>query len=718
MKEFALRPLVRWTAPRMPGRALALLMAFLMTLGGALGAAARPTEVSLSDLFPNERQAKTTVVINNVLERFHYREFQLSQTFATDALDEYFEALDPNRSFFLDRDIRRFRGSANKLNDDLVQGRVDVAFDIFRVYRMRVDDRVEFALRLLEQPFDFTKSESYQFDRTKAPWPKNETELDRLWRQRVKNDYLTLKLANKEDDEIRQQLRKRYEGVRRRIHQFDADDVFQTFINAYTQTLEPHTAYMSPSSSENFDISMRLSLEGIGAVLRADNEFTVIQRTIPGGPARQSGMVQTGDKIVGVAQGVDGDFEDVVGWRLQDVVDKIRGPKGSVVRLQLLPKTKIAGGGRMREVALVRNEIKLEDQAAKSRVIQGLENAPNLRIGVIEVPAFYRDFRAESAGQRDFRSTTRDVRKLVEELKAQNVDGIVIDLRGNGGGSLTEATSLTGLFITSGPVVQVKDSFGKIEVETDPDPEMVYSGPLAVIVDRNSASASEIFAAAIQDYGRGIVIGEPTFGKGTVQTLIDLNRYIPGRDIDLGRLRLTMAEFFRISGGSTQLKGVEPDIPFDLGYNSDNHGERALSNALPWGSIRPASYESSNDVDIDWLKSRSAARTARDKGFKMLARQGRLLTDIENRDLVSLREDERREESERRDQALKEEHAQFLRSQGVEPVDEDADQIDEEALEKQQDIFNAIQVDEAARILADLIQRLGNADRPRAVMRD
>lgn len=714
MKEFALRPTARWIATRLRGLSLAPIL--LLALG--LPAGAKPVDVNLSELFPNERQAKTTVVINMVLERFHYRDFQLSPAFASHALEQYFEALDPNRSFFLRRDIRRFLSSASKLDDDLAQGRVDVAFDIFRVYRMRVDNRVQFALELLKRDFDFSASEDYQFDRAEEPWPQSEAQLDELWRKRVKNDYLTLKLADKDDAEIREQLRERYEGIRRRVHQFDADDVFQTFVNAYTQSLEPHTAYMSPSNSENFDISMRLSLEGIGAVLRADNEYTVIQRTIPGGPARQSGMVHTGDKIVGVAQGVDGEFEDVVGWRLQDVVDKIRGPKGSVVRLQLLPKAEISGGGRLREISLVRNEIKLEDQAAKSYVIDGPENAPDLRIGVIEVPAFYRDFRAESSGTRDFRSTTRDVRKLVAKLKEQEVDGIVIDLRGNGGGSLTEATSLTGLFIKEGPVVQVKDSFGKIEVETDPDPELVYSGPLAVIVDRNSASASEIFAGAIQDYGRGIVIGEPTFGKGTVQTLIDLNRYVPGNDLDLGRLRLTMAEFFRVSGGSTQLKGVEPDIPFHLGHDSGDHGERSLDNPLPWGSIRPASYKRFNGVNLDWLKSRSAARTTRDPGFRMLVQQGQMLSEIDNRELISLREHERRQESKRRDKALKEERDNFLRGRGIEPIDEDADPIDEEALERQQEVIDAIQVDEAARILADLIKQRGDTRRPRAAMRD
>jgi len=680
-----------------------------------VAAPARTVEVGLSELFPDDRQARTTLVINKVLERFHYRDFSLSDDFAEAVMSNYFDDLDSGRLFFLQRDIDRFSRSANRLDDDIGKGNLDTAFDIFRVYRMRVDTRIEQALELLDRPFDFASPESYLFDREQAEWAATENELDETWRKRVKNDYLVLKLAEKDDDEIREQLRKRYEGIARRIHQFTPDDVYQAFVNSYTRTLEPHTSYMSPSTSENFDISMRLSLEGIGAVLRADNEYTVIQRTIPGGPARQSGQINTGDRIVGVAQGLDGDMEDVVGWRLQDVVDKIRGPKGSVVRLQMLPKSEGAGGG-LREVRLIRNEIKLEDQAAKSFVIDGPENAPDLRIGVIEVPAFYRDFRAESEGRRNFRSTTRDVRKLIAELEDEDVDGLVIDLRSNGGGSLAEATSLTGLFIEEGPVVQVKDSFGKIEIEEDPEPGVAYNGPLAVLVDRNSASASEIFAGAIQDYGRGIIIGEPTFGKGTVQTLIDLDRYVPGDMDDLGRLRLTMAEFFRVSGGSTQLKGIEPDIVFDFGLGDDEHGERSLENPLPWDRIRPARYARYRGVDLDDLKLRSATRIARDDGFRLLASQGRVLSEIESQREVSLRERERRAESNRRDAVLEEEKERFLRARGIDPVDEDADVVDEEALEAQQEVIDRIQTQEAARILADFISERSDANRPRAAM--
>ncbi len=694
----------------------AFLVALLLALpAGSLSA--KSQDVPISELVPNHRQQRTTIVINQALERFHYRKVSLDDDFAEQIFENYIEALDPNRSFFLQRDVDRFNRYMLRLDDDLTRGKLDTAFDIFRLYRQRVDERVKYAVSLLDEGFDFDRKENYRFDRSEASRAESRADLDEIWRKRVKNDWLGLRLSKKEEEEIPDLLRKRYEGIARRVRQFDSDDVYQAFVNAYTQSLEPHTSYMSPSTSENFDISMRLSLEGIGAVLRAETEYTVVQRTIAGGPAKQSGQIQSGDRIVGVAQGLDGTMEDVIGWRLQDVVDKIRGPKGSVVRLQILPKS-AASDGKTREVSIVRNEIKLEDQAAKSYVIDDMENAKGARIGVIEIPAFYRDFRAESKGKKDFRSTTRDVSALIADLKKEGVDGIVVDLRGNGGGSLTEATALTGLFIDEGPVVQVKDSFGKVEVETDPNPGIVYRGPLAVLVDRNSASASEIFAGAMQDYGRGIIIGEPTFGKGTVQTLIDLNRFVPGNDDDLGRLRLTMAEFFRISGGSTQLRGVVPDIEFPTAVNMDDHGERALDNPLPWARIDQADYARvSQGAKVDSLQKRSDRRIRRDDGFEMLTARDQVLREADDQTEVSLREEDRRIESKRRERILKDQRDDFLRSQGFEPVDDEADDVDDEALEKQQEIVARIQVDEAARILADAI-RLSTVGRPRAVMRD
>jgi carboxyl-terminal processing protease len=691
------------------------LFAAAFTVLFAASACARPEQVSASDLYPDPHQAKTTLVINKVLERYHYRKMTLDDKFAAEILKNYLSALDPNRSFFLQRDVTRFEGNARRLDENLKDGKLEIAFDIFRVYRTQVDERVSYALALLDKGFDFSEKETYQFDRSKASWAKNETELNDIWRKRVKNDFLSLRLADKDDAKIREQLRKRYEGLALRVDQFDRDDVFQTFANAYTEALEPHTSYMSPSTSENFDISMRLSLEGIGAVLRSDNEYTTVQRTIPGGPARESGLVHADDRIIGVAQGLDGAMEDVVGWRLQDVVDKIRGPKGSVVRLQLL-KPSSGSDSRPREVSLVRNEIKLEDQAAKSYLIEP-DQTGGTRIGVIEVPAFYRDFRAESDGEKDFRSTTRDVVGLIEGLKRKGVDGIVVDLRGNGGGSLAEATSLTGLFIDKGPVVQVKDAFGKVEVEEDPDPGIAYAGPLAVLVDRDSASASEIFAGAIQDYGRGLILGEPTFGKGTVQTLVDLNRYVPADQTDLGRLRLTMAEFFRISGGSTQLKGVVPDLQFPTAGDVSKHGERALENALPWGTIRPARYKTLGSNDVESLRRASSERIARDPGFQMLLARNRVLTELDEQKAVSLREQDRRVETKRREKVLEDDKNAFLRSHGITPVDPDAEHPDEEAVDKERDAIGRIQVNEAARVLADSV-RIGSAATPKAAMRD
>ncbi|MBV5307948.1 carboxy terminal-processing peptidase [Chromatium okenii] len=678
---------------------------------------ATPRPVPLSELFPGAGQTKSVVVINKVLERYHYRKVNLDDEFAQQVFEKYLEALDPSRAFFQAHDIERFETGSRRLAEQLRSGDLAIAFDVFRVYRMRVDERVAHALQLLKGQFDFNRTLFYEVDPKHKKWLNSEAELNELWRKRVMNDFLTLRLASKPDAEIRERLQKRYDGLARRIHQFKGDDIFQTFINAYTQTLEPHTSFMSPDTSVNFDISMKLSLEGIGAVLRGDNEYTVVQSTVAGGPARESGQIHSGDQIVGVGQGLDGAMEDVVGWRLEDVVDKIRGPKGSVVRLQLLSKAP-GTSNRTREITLVRNEIKLEDQAAKSFVVDQLANAPDTKIGVIEIPAFYRDFEGENAGNQNFRSTTRDVRQLIMELRAQGVSGIVIDLRGNGGGSLAEATSLTGLFIDTGPVVQVKDAFGKIEVEADTDPGAAYTGPLAVVVDRDSASASEIFAAAIQDHGRGLIIGEPTFGKGTVQTLIDLNRYVPGEHGDLGRLRLTMAEFFRINGGSTQLHGVTPDIEFPSASNLNEHGERSLDHALPWTQIKPADYHASKLTNLDQLRRQSAARIAQDSGFKMLTERSKMLHDIDTETEVSLRESQRRAENQQREQAFKTDRERYLRVRGITPVDENAEQIDEDALEVERKAIARIEIEEAARIVIDSILLERGAPAPQqAVMR-
>ncbi len=669
--------------------------------------------VPVSELHPTEEQQQTAHVIVKVIDKYHYKDVVLDDLMSKDILRRYFDALDPNRSFFLANDIRRFAIYEDKLDDYLSNARIEPAFEIFRTYRQRVGEAIGHAQDLLDGEFDFGVDETYQFEREDEPWPQTRTELNDLWRKRVKNDYLNLKLTDKPDAEIRKTLRARYARLENRVLQFDANDVFQTFINAYTLSLEPHTSYMSPSTSENFDISMSLSLEGIGAVLKDEDGYTVVQKTVIGGPAELSKLLYAGDRIIGVGQGLKGEIVDIVGWRLQDVVEQIRGPKGSVVRLQIVPK-----GGKSeadpQTITLVRNKIKLEEQAAKSYVIDDLDGMGKFKIGVIEVPTFYRDFAAESRGEEDFRSTTRDVRKLLNDLNQQGVAGIVIDLRENGGGSLSEATELTGLFIETGPVVQIKDAFGKVEVERDPDPDIAYNGPLAVLVDRNSASASEIFAGAIQDYKRGIIIGEPTFGKGTVQTLVDLGRFVPGRKQDLGRLRLTMAQFFRINGGSTQHRGVVPDILFPTASFSDDYGERSLDNALPWAQIEPANYQPRGKASIPRLMESHLDRISHDPGFEMLVDREKRFEDMDQRTEVSLLESARRAEWDKREQERLLHKNRFRISQGLDMIklDHESNAADEDETEESE-ATHRIELNEAARILVDSIR----LQAPVAVMR-
>jgi len=683
-------------------------------INGALGACllwagsthAMVTDVPLADLQPDPAHRQATLIITKVVDRFHYRKVPLDDALSADILDRYLRSLDPNRSFFTAADVAEFGRYKTSLDEALKRADLQPAFDVFKRFRARVDERVAHALALLDaNKFDFSVDERYGFNREKADWVADKDALDDLWRRRVKNDILSLRLAGKQEGDIIPTLRKRYQGVTRRVHQFNSDDVYQFFINAYTLNIEPHTSYMSPRTSENFDISMRLSLQGIGAVLRNENEHTLIQSTVPGGPAGNSGQLKSGDRIVGVAQGADGDMEDVIGWRLQDVVDLIRGPKDSVVRLNIVSK-KDGPDGVPHEVRLVRDEIKLEDQAAKGKVVDDLPGMNGRRIGVIDIPAFYRDFRGQSSGDPDFRSTTRDVRVILADLQKQGVEGIVIDLRQNGGGALSEATELTGLFIEQGPVVQVRDADGNVDVERDPDPQQVYTGPLAVLVDRNSASASEIFAGAIQDYKRGLILGEPTYGKGTVQTLVDLSRFVR-TDHDLGRLRLTMAQFFRVNGGSTQHRGVMPDIVFPTVGGSADHGERALEKALPWASIAPVAHDVSHLAALANLRELHERRIIQDAGFRFLSEQEAEFAQAEARNTISLREDLRRSEWQSREQAQLDSLNRLRVHRGLPPL---KSLLDEEELSEQDDKekdeagIARIMLDESVRILADYIE--------------
>lgn len=654
-----------------------------------------------AELIPAEKHARATDIITHITTAYHYKQVELDDSMSEQIFKNYFNSLDPNRSFFTRTDIEQFQQYRSKLDDALRHKELGVAFEIFKFYRERVQERIDYAISLLDQEFDFSEEERYRYDRQDMPWPDNEAELKQTWRKRVKNDYLLLKLADKEEDEIRDTLRDRYERIATSTHQLNADDVFQTFVNAYTTAIEPHTAYFSPRTSENFDISMRLSLEGIGAVLSGETDYTEVQRIVPGGPADLSDELHAQDRIIGVGQGEDGKIKDVIGWRLDDVVDLIRGPKGTTVKLEVLPKG-IGPEGPSKTVELVRNKIKLEQQAAKSKVIE-LEQTDS-RIGVLDIPTFYMDFAAHARGDKDYRSTTRDVRNLISELKEKDIDGLVVDLRGNGGGSLTEALELTGLFIEGGPVVQTKDASGRVEVNEDPDPKLFYQGPLAVLVDRNSASASEIFAGAIQDYQRGIVIGEPTFGKGTVQNIIDLSRFDNSGDDDLGRLKTTIAQFFRVSGGSNQYKGVIPDILYPTAEESEDYGERSYDNALPWDSVDPARFVPAEaPVDrFDRARSQHEERVANNPKFKALLKRTRFLVDARDKKTVSLNVDARRADRERLLKEQEQLDEEFSDVMGLNIKEEGGgNQNGTEA--KEDDEKPDLLLREAARILNDLI---------------
>jgi len=578
--------------------ALVLLLALTATCVFAqsaadLGAGSTGRKAASWPLTSTPSEAQAAQLSARFLTRFHYDAQPLDDAMSARIYTAYFKLLDSEKVFFTQADMAKFAPLKTQLDDAIWNQDLSAPFSVFNLYVQRAVERMTYARGLLKQGFDFSVDESYTFDREHADWPKDQAELDTLWRQRTKNDWLRLKLAGKNDDDIRKTLDKRYAGYIERVKQLDGEDAFQTFMTAYAETTDPHTDYLGPRAAENFDIQMKLSLEGIGAQLQARDDYTMIFTLVPGGPAIKSGKLKAGDRIVAVGQGDNGPLTDVIGWRLDDVVNRIRGKKDTTVRLEILPAD--AGlDGKHEIVTLVRKKVSIEDSAAKKKIVDIKDGDVTRKIGVIELPSFYSDFGARSEGDKDFKSATRDVAKLLGELKTAGVQGIVVDLRNNGGGSLAEANSLTGLFIDKGPVVQVRDSKGQIEQQGDDDAGMAWSGPLAVLVNRGTASASEIFAAAIQDYHRGLIVGEPTFGKGTVQNLVDLDRFSQNGDGEkpqLGELKMTIQEFFRINGGSTQLKGVTPDIAFPKNGDDKDFGESTYDNALKWTQIAPADYQ-------------------------------------------------------------------------------------------------------------------------------
>ena len=651
-------------------------------------------DTELEELVPTKEHREATEIIVYYMQHYHYSTVAVDDELSDQIFERFLDSLDPQKSIFLASDIKEFDEYRLKLDNALKDANLDPVFDVFKRFRSRMEERVVFAKDLLTKEFDFTIDESYTFDREDASWPESKMAADELWRKRVKNDVLNLRLADQPNDELVSTLSERYERMERRIMQLSANDVFQIFINAYTLSVEPHTSYFSPRSSEDFAISMSLSLEGIGAALRTEGEYTVVQRVITGGPAALSEQVTAEDRIIGVGQGEDEEFVDVVSWPLGDVVDLIRGPKGSTMRLKILA-AEAAEGAPPKLVTLVRDEIKLEEQAAKSALVEPNTMGSKQRFGVIELPTFYLDGAAKAQGRKDYRSTTRDVKNLINELADTEggIDGIIVDLRGNGGGSLSEAIELTGLFIETGPVVQIRNSDGEVRSNKDEDPEIAYSGPLAVLVDRNSASASEIFAAAIQDYGRGIIIGEPTFGKGTVQTVAPLDR--AG---ELGQLKITMAQFFRINGDGTQFRGVVPDILFPTAMDSDAQGERGLDNALPWYEVAAVSYDawSMEKQDYSTLQSLHEARYKASDSFSLLIEELESQRTFRAQQSVSLLESVRKKEFSENREGREERVELFRKAFGSSNTDDDeegpADILLEEAANVLSDKISAVVV--------------------------
>ncbi len=646
-------------------------------------------------LSPGKQHNRATKLITHFLDKYHYKEFNINNTLSAQILNAYLEALDPNRSYFYQKDIDSFQIFRFKLDDAISRTDLNAPFQMFRLYQARVDERVLFALDLLEDKFNFKIDEELIIDRSESAWAQNSNELNEIWRKRVKNDVLTLRLADKKPSEIKETLEKRYRGIAKRSTQVDAEDVYQLFINAFASTLEPHTNYLSPRTSKNFEIRMSLSLEGIGALLRTDGEYTVVEKIIPGGPADLSDLLHGTDRIVGISQENEKEFKDVVGWRLEEVVALIRGAKGTKVNLQILPGDE-GQAAKIKEIQITRDKIKLEEQAAKSEVIEIEEGAQQYKIGVIDVPTFYIDFAAYQRGDKDYRSTTRDVNNLLTELKKQKIDALILDLRGNGGGSLTEATQLAGLFIDEGPIVQVQDSSGHIEVHRDRDSDISYYGPLVVLVDRYSASASEIVASAIQDYRRGIVAGETTFGKGTVQQLVDLNNFSTSDDEKLGQLKATIAQYFRINGSSTQHQGVVPDIDFNTLSEDEAYGERALKNALPASTISPVKHHY-GDVDVQIINQtaeKHKSRIREDEKFNSLIEIFQLDYDVRNQKTVSLLESTRKEEYKRLE-STRSEYENLLKD-----TEENLNKLDDD------EAFIDVLLDETAHIATDLTKLL------------
>lgn len=659
--------------------------ALLAASYGAGAVATTPSAHDLPNLEQESQHAVATKRISSLFTRAHYKEIELNDALSERVYDRFLKALDPNKNVFTAADIAELEKYRASFDDALERGQLAGVYDIYQQNLKRRVERYEYALSLLDSSFDFEKAgDVLEFNREDASWPKDVAELNELWRQRVKYDALNLKMAGKDEAGVKDLLSKRYERAIKRLQQTESEDVFQTLMNSFARTIEAHTSYLSPRNAERFQMDMNLSFEGIGAVLQSLDDHTVIRSIVPGGPADLSKQIKPEDRIVGVAQ-EDDEFVDVVGWRLDEVVDLIKGPKGSVVRLQLL-KGAASDSATPEVVSLTRDKIKLEDRAAKSEVYVP-DTGPNKgqKLGVISIPSFYNNLH-------------EDVRKELDSLKSENVEGVIVDLRGNGGGSLTEATQLTGLFIDKGPVVQIRDSAGRIREERDNDGIVYYDGPLTVLVDRYSASASEIFAAAMQDYGRALIVGEQTFGKGTVQQHRGLGRIYDLYDNPLGSVQITIAKFYRINGGSTQHKGVVPDILFPSAIEPSEWGESREENALPWDSIQRANYTTFGETGstVREVSEKHMARIQQDPEFAYILEDINEYRARKDDKTISLVESERRKEKQENEQKALARANERLTRMGLAKV-ENLDDLPE-ALEELDPIL-----DEAAAITYDVV---------------
>ncbi|MGC3873077.1 carboxy terminal-processing peptidase [Halomonas sp. GXIMD04776] len=668
-------------------RCCATVISLLVALSASALAEPSPTD--------SQRQAATEVAES--LRYGHYADITLDDAWSERAFTQLLNVLDSQRAYLLQRDIDAFEDLRTTLDDALFEGRLERVYEFYGRYQDRLEARLEWLIARIDEglDFDYSSNERLVIERDDAAWERTPKALDALWLRRLKNAALSLALSDQSPQEIQETLRERYAGQLSRLRQTNAEDVFGLFMAGVTSTADPHTEYLSPRQGESFDIQMKLSLEGIGALLQSEGEYVKVSSLVAGGPADKSGVLQPADRIVGVGQGEEGEMTNVVGMRLDEVVDLIRGPKGSTVRLDVIP-AKAVDVTRSRVVKIVRDTVKLEDQAAHSEVITLEREGKEQRIGVIEIPTFYVDFDAWQAGEQDYRSTTRDVAKEIEKLKAKGVEGIVLDLRNDGGGALQEANSLIGLFIDRGPTVQVRDAQGRISLYGDTDSGSVYEGPLAVLVNRLSASASEIVAGAIQDYGRGLVLGNRTFGKGTVQTLNDLNH---------GQIKLTRAKFYRISGESTQHRGVYPDLEFPNLVDPELIGESTLDNALPWDTVRPVQYRQYGTPDqyLPVLKKKHEQRIGKDANFIYLERQAALTKQLrEQQTTISLNREQRKREMQAQELEQLALENQRRRALGLEPLEDWTDDTDEETPDKEEDEpIDRAQVVEAGQILLD-----------------